>query len=108
MLCCLWATDRPRTAAEVRESLGSDLAYTTVMTILCRLADKGLARRLPSATRPYSFEPTMSEVDLDAQRMLELLSSSPDRAAVVSRLFDSLGEEERNVFRNAIAEHPRS
>lgn len=96
MLRCLWATDRPRTAAEVRETLGSGLTYATVMTILCRLADKGLARRLTSGTRPYSFEPTMSEVNLDAQRMLELLSSSPDRAAVVSRLLDLLSEEERN------------
>ena len=98
----MWATDRPRTAAEAGESLGGDLAYTTVRTILCRLVDKGLVRRLPSATRPYSFEPTMSEVDLDAQRMVELLSSSPDRAAVVVRLLDLLCDEERNVVRRAV------
>jgi predicted transcriptional regulator len=38
----MWAREDSLKPAEVLESLNSDLAYTTVMTILKRLSDKGL------------------------------------------------------------------
>lgn len=46
-LATLWSADHPMTPAEVQRALGGELAYTTVMTILTRLYDKGLAQRVP-------------------------------------------------------------
>ncbi|MFF5992381.1 MULTISPECIES: BlaI/MecI/CopY family transcriptional regulator [Prauserella] len=56
----LWAGAGPLTVRDVLEQLNAarsrPLAYTTVMTVLARLADKGAARRRP-AGRGYAYEP---------------------------------------------------
>ncbi len=61
VLATLWAADGPLTARQVMERLPGDLAYTTVLTILSRLYDKGMLVRhregrgfayAPSVTRP--------------------------------------------------------
>ena len=36
VLAALWAADKPLTAGEVVDTLGGDLAYNTVQTILTR------------------------------------------------------------------------
>ncbi|MGW7099589.1 BlaI/MecI/CopY family transcriptional regulator [Streptomyces sp. NPDC054883] len=41
----LWSTDEPLTARQVRERLPGGLAYTTVLTILSRLHEKGMLLR---------------------------------------------------------------
>ena len=47
VMVLLWRAGEPLTVADVQELLARerDLAYTTVMTVLDRLAKKGLARR---------------------------------------------------------------
>ena len=45
VLDVLWRADGPVTPADVRTAMGTDLAYTTVMTILVRLWEKGLTER---------------------------------------------------------------
>jgi predicted transcriptional regulator len=42
VMAVLWAAEDPLGAAGVQAELTSDLAYTTVQTILMRLYDKGL------------------------------------------------------------------
>lgn len=41
----LWTAGEPLTPDQVRRRLPGDLAYTTVMTILVRLVEKGAASR---------------------------------------------------------------
>ena len=102
MLACLWAADRPLTAADVLEGLGGDLAYTTVMTILSRLDTKGMVRRLPLTGRPHHYEPTMAEDELVAKRMVDLLGGTEDRNAVLARFLGSLREDDRDALRRAL------
>ena len=45
VVAALAAAHEPMTPAQVRDHLGRDLAYTTVMTVLARLSDKGLVTR---------------------------------------------------------------
>ena len=45
VLGVLWDDDSSLTPGEVRDALGGDLAYTTVMTVLTRLFEKGLVTR---------------------------------------------------------------
>ena len=45
VLAALWAIGRPLTPREVQRELGGELAYTTVMTTLTRLHDKGAVDR---------------------------------------------------------------
>lgn len=102
VLVYLWAAGRPLTAVEVQEGLGANLAYTTVMTILCRLENKGVARRIPSTGRPHRYEPTVTEKELVARRMMELLGTSEDREAVLAQFLGSLREDDRDALRKAL------
>lgn len=60
----LWAAAEPLTVRAVLEQLnrgrGVPLAYTTVMTVLSRLADKEILRRR-RAGRGYAYEPAVSD-----------------------------------------------
>ncbi len=64
VMTILWRRGRG-TVREVLESLpGSPMpAYTTVMTVMVRLHDKGLLRRSPRQNS-YVYEPTLSQEDL--------------------------------------------
>lgn len=57
VLACLAAADGPLTVGEVQAQLGRDLAYTTVLTALTRLHDKGALRRSERG-RAYAYELT--------------------------------------------------
>ena len=47
----LWARDEPMSPAEVLEGLDSDLAYTSLATVLNRLCEKGLVSRRRSGRK---------------------------------------------------------
>ena len=72
VMVLLWRAGEPLTVADVQELLARDrdLAYTTVMTVLDRLAKKGLARR-ERRGRAWCYEPA------DPQPMVDLLRDVP-------------------------------
>ena len=93
----LWAADRPLVPSEVRDALGGTLAYTTVMTILGRLWEKGLAQR-ERRGRAYAYSPTMSEAELAAHRMRATLDGTTDPAMALSRFADELTASEAELL----------
>lgn len=97
----LWAADRPLTPSEVRDALGASLAYTTVMTILGRLWQKGLAHRERSG-RAYAYWPRVSEAELVARRMRAALDRTADRDKALSRFADGLSPSEARVLRRVL------
>jgi len=91
----LWAAEGPLTPAQVQESLGSDLAYTTVMTILSRLYEKGAATRERTG-RAYAYAAVLDQAGIAAAQMRALLDRGEDRAKVLARFVDGLsGDDER-------------
>jgi predicted transcriptional regulator len=93
VLASLWAAGRPLTPGEVQRDLGRDLAYTTVMTALSRLHDKGAVERR-RAGRAYAYTPVLDQAGIAAGRMREMLESGEDRAAVLARFAGSLSAED--------------
>lgn len=84
LLLHLWSLGHPATPAEVLDELDDDLAYTTVMTVLTRLWEKGLVVRTRRG-RAFAYEPVVSEAELTARRMHESLEASSDpKAALVT------------------------
>src|SRR6266702_3911046 len=69
VLAVLQAAGRPLPPGEVRERVGGGLAYTTVVTILSRLHDKGVLQRR-KAGRAYLYAPVADEPGLAARRIL--------------------------------------
>lgn len=63
----LWTRDEPATTSEVQAAVGDGLAYTTVMTILVRLWEKGQVER-ERVGRAYAYRPVHTEADHEARR----------------------------------------
>ena len=91
--------------AEVRELLGSDLAYTTVVTILSRLHAKGVLRRRKDG-RAYRYTPVADQPGLAARQMTRVLDGEPDREAVLSRFVSELSDRDEDLLRRMLGETP--
>jgi predicted transcriptional regulator len=77
----LWDAAEPLTVRQVQDRLSRDreLAYTTVMTVLDRLAKKGVVTQ-ERADRAYRYAPAQSRGEMTAALMLDALSAAPDGA----------------------------
>ncbi|MGI8937605.1 MAG: BlaI/MecI/CopY family transcriptional regulator [Iamia sp.] len=103
VLECLWAAPDGVTPGEVRTVLDEDLAYTTVMTILRRLWQKGLVEREKNG-RAHVYRAKVSEADLAATGMHRLLSAATDGPAALSRFVGGLSEEDERALRQILEE----
>jgi predicted transcriptional regulator len=108
VLACLAAAGRPLTVADVQAELGSDLAYTTVLTALSRLHAKGALTRGP-AGRGYAYAlPADPGAAVTARRMSRLLDSREDRAGVLARFVADLSADDERLLTELLAEGRRS
>lgn len=80
----LWATHEPLTVRAVFEELSTQrqLAYTTVMTVLDRLAKKGKVERRQLG-RAWLYRPAMTHSSMVTQEMSSLLHDAGDEANLV-------------------------
>ena len=81
----LWTAGEPLTVRQVHERVSRDreLAYTTVMTVLDRLAKKGVVTQ-QRADRAYRYAPAQTREEMTAAVMLDALSASPDQDAALA------------------------
>ena len=105
VLATLWSTDEALTPSQVQQSLGSELAYNTVQTILIRLLDKGLVVRELHG-RAHGYRPTRGQADLAAERMSALLERGTDHAAVLQRFLGTLDARDEAVLRELLSARP--
>ena len=75
LLRILWK-ESPQTARQVMDELNRkyrrNLKYTTIMTLLTRLADKGLLA-VDRERQPFQFRPAVSRENLVRQRLQEFV-----------------------------------
>ena len=103
----LWDASGPMTVREVHErvAVDKDLAYTTVMTVLDRLAKKAVVRRVRDG-RAYRYTAAATRDQLVADLMHEALDgadSRDDRAAALVRFVGQASPEEAAALRQALA-----
>jgi predicted transcriptional regulator len=101
----LWAAPGALTVREVHEQLSAtrELAYTTVMTVLDRLAKKGFVQRHREG-RAWCYEPSATRESYIAQLMLDALSLTGDREAALAHFAHSVSSPEAEVLSQALAE----
>jgi predicted transcriptional regulator len=104
VLAALWAADGPLTARQVLERLPGDLAYTTVLTILSRLHDKGMLVRHREG-RGFAYTPVRDEASHTARRMRSLLEEGSDRQAVLTRFVSELSAQDEQLLHQLLSEH---
>ncbi|MGC4932142.1 BlaI/MecI/CopY family transcriptional regulator [Gordonia sp. DT30] len=104
----LWSTPTPQTVRQVHESLSENrsLAYTTVMTVLQRLAKKNLVTQIRE-DRAHKYVPTHPREDLVASLMVDALSeadASGSRHAALVSFVGRVGADEAAALRLALDE----
>lgn len=108
VMAYLWASETPSTVREVHDALTTErhLAYTTVMTVMDRLAKKGVVVQ-EKAGRAYLYSPTKSREESVAGLMLDALGASPDpgaRVAALQHFVGQVGPAEAEAIRQALSE----
>jgi predicted transcriptional regulator len=103
VLDILWTAEGALTPREVHTAFAAErgLAYTTVMTILVRLWQKGVLEREPRA-RSYAYRPVESRDARVANRMRELLDGAGDRGAALAGFVESLPTDELDDLRRLL------
>ena len=108
----LWeAGERWLTVREVHDVLAKDrdIAYTTVMTVLDRMARKGLVSRERDG-RAWTYRPAQMRGDMTAEAMLQALgeltqeAGAGHREAALVAFVGAASEADRQALRDALAE----
>lgn len=103
----LWAREEAgtdgATARDVSRALAGerDLAHTTVMTVLDRLAKKGFLKRKRDG-RAWRYRPAASREGYVAELMLRALNLTGDRDAALAHFAQSVSNDEAAVLRQAL------
>ncbi|GAA3551034.1 BlaI/MecI/CopY family transcriptional regulator [Amycolatopsis ultiminotia] len=98
VMAALWAAPAPLSGAAVHEAVGTDLSYKTVLTVLTRLHEKGLAERAASG-RGHVYSPRRAHAELTAERMNVALREARDRGAALQRFVTTLEPEDAAALR---------
>ncbi|MFI1205561.1 BlaI/MecI/CopY family transcriptional regulator [Streptomyces sp. NPDC020883] len=99
----VWEWNRPVTVREVLEDLQKErsIAYTTVMTVLDNLHQKGWVRR-EAEGRAYRYEAVSTRAAYSAALMNEAWSASDNPAAALVAFFGMMSSEQRQALRDAV------
>nr|WP_308050630.1 BlaI/MecI/CopY family transcriptional regulator [Streptomyces sp. TRM72054] len=98
----VWKWNRPVTVREVLEDLQQErsIAYTTVMTVMDNLHQKGWVRR-EAEGRAYRYEAVSTRAAYAAALMNDAWSQSDNPAAALVAFFGMMSEEQRKALRDA-------
>ncbi|MFD3586616.1 BlaI/MecI/CopY family transcriptional regulator [Streptomyces sp. NPDC058683] len=99
----VWKWNRPVTVREVLEDLQQErsIAYTTVMTVLDNLHQKGWVRR-EAEGRAYRYEAVSTRAAYAAALMNDAWSQSDNPAAALVAFFGMMSDEQRQALRDAV------
>lgn len=100
----LWDSGEPMSVRQVHGVLATerDLAYTTVMTVLVRLVDKGMAERELDG-RAWHYRAARSSEELTAEAMHTALGDGgADRSAALVAFVEKVSADEAALLRQAL------
>nr|WP_308117403.1 BlaI/MecI/CopY family transcriptional regulator [Streptomyces fuscigenes] len=99
----VWQWNRPVTVREVLEDLQQErsIAYTTVMTVMDNLHQKGWVRREVEG-RAYRYRAVSTRAAYAAALMNEAWSKSDNQAAALVAFFGMMSPEQRQALEDAV------
>lgn len=104
----LWDADQPLNVSSVRERLiargvgdENDFAYTTVLTVLSRLQEKGTLTRQREG-RSYRYAPVADQSGLLARQVNAIIAAANDREAVLTRFVSDLTAADEHLLRSLL------
>lgn len=95
VLDVLWDQDGWLTPGEMHTAVGARrrLAYTTIMTTMSRLWEKGRLDRRRRG-RAYEYQSVMTRTEYAATRMTEFLDAAGDPRSALTHFVSSMDERE--------------
>jgi predicted transcriptional regulator len=105
VLTLLHSARQALTPGDVLQRLDGGLSYSTVVTVLARLLDKGLLARTKQG-RAYAYTPVADTHGLTARRMHQVLESDTDREAVLARFVKGLPAQDEQLLRHLLGDLP--
>jgi predicted transcriptional regulator len=105
----LWASTEPLAVRQVLEALpdGRNRAYTTVMTVMDNLFQKGFVVRERSG-RAYVYRASQSRAEHTAEVMEDALTRGGDRGAALMHFVDQLTPDEAAQLRSLLGDRESS
>jgi len=100
----LWTTDQPMSVRDVHEVLLGEgkIAYTTVMTVLDRLAKKDVVSRYQES-RAWIYRPARSKAEFMAGELGQVLNEAgSDRCEVLAALVPTLDPKDLGALASAL------
>ncbi|MEE1942600.1 BlaI/MecI/CopY family transcriptional regulator [Streptomyces sp. TRM 70361] len=99
----VWRWNRPVTVREVLDDLRRErpIAYTTVMTVMDNLREKGWLRREREG-RAYRYEAVSTRAAYSAALMNNAWCTSDNPAAALVAFFGMMSAEQREALRDAL------
>jgi predicted transcriptional regulator len=98
----LWRRGGPATVREICSDLtGRSPAYTTVMTVMDRLARKGMLTRELTG-RAWRYQPARSRDEYVSALMLEALELTGDRDSALIHFAHAVSAPEAEILRRAL------
>lgn len=108
ILDVLWGVKKALTSQEILEkankntSKKTDLALTTILTVLTRLEDKGLVSREAGQGRAFLFSAAQSREQHTADLMLKLVEGNANPALAFSHFADGLTPAQLKALRKSL------
>lgn len=108
VLDVLWDRDAWMTPGEMHEEIGRrrGLAYTTVMTAMSRLWDKGRLDRRPRG-RAFEYHPCSSRSEYAADQMSALLAGAGDSRSAIAHFVGQIDNDARTELLRALRSRSR-
>lgn len=103
ILRVLVGAEEPLTPRDVLDRLRLPLSYSTVVTILTRMHDKGMTARYRDG-RSFRYAPLTDEAAVAAERMSAALGTGRDRASVLRRFVAALQPGDEELLRRLLRE----
>jgi len=96
----LWGSEGPVSVRDVHETLNDDLAYTTVMTVLDRLAKKGLVTRKRKGKAWVYRAPRTREQLVAGDIIVAIRHPKIDPDSLAVAIADVLSSAEKSLLRS--------
>lgn len=103
IMTVLWAADQPMQPGQIKDRLQTELAYTSVATVLGRLHTKGWVCRTESG-RAFAYSASVDESQLAVRRIGEVLAAASDTSQVLAGFVGSLSKRDIKTLRAMLGE----
>ena len=105
VLDVLWDASGWLTPGEVHEviSIRKELAYTTIMTVLSNLCDKGVLERRRDG-RAFAYHPVQTREERTASTMTSALKAVENRPVVLTEFVGQLSDADRAQLRRMLSQ----